>query len=330
MKNGILLLTNSGDGKHTDSVFDSLKEDGCRVYRLNIDQISTGETKVLFRTPGGSSCRVFQTPQGEVSLEEIRSVWFRRPNSFRFPIKDPTQNDAANNELRSFLEGLWYAMPGIYWMSHPHALERARKKIYQLQLAQSIGFRIPPTIVTNDPGEVLTFFKEQEGAIIFKTLHQGYLDYGDKGYNIPTTLIREEHLEKLTLVRTVPCLFQQHVEKLYELRVTIVGKTVFSVRIDSQEIPETVIDWRLPKYIGKLRHTPVQLPEDLEKRCVNLVALLELNFGAIDIIIDRHHQPVFLEINPNGQWFWLEDLTRLPISKAISESLSHQIQTERR
>jgi len=54
---------------------------------------------------------------------------------------------------------------------------------------------------------------------------------------------------------------------------------------------------------------------------VELVARLGLRFGAIDIIVTPDDRYVFLEINPNGQWLWIEEETGLPIRDAICTEL---------
>jgi glutathione synthase/RimK-type ligase-like ATP-grasp enzyme len=47
-----------------------------------------------------------------------------------------------------------------------------------------------------------------------------------------------------------------------------------------------------------------------------------LRFGAIDMIVTPEGRYVFLEINPNGQWRWIEDASGLPISDALCDALA--------
>jgi hypothetical protein len=50
---------------------------------------------------------------------------------------------------------------------------------------------------------------------------------------------------------------------------------------------------------------------------------LGLVFGALDFVVtdkaDETHQ--FIEINPNGQWGWIENNTGQPISRALADAL---------
>jgi len=48
----------------------------------------------------------------------------------------------------------------------------------------------------------------------------------------------------------------------------------------------------------------------------------ELNFGAFDFILRKNDEKyVFLKLNPNGQWLWLEQLSKFKISKVLADYL---------
>lgn len=320
MKDFILVLTNSQDGCHSDVVIAKLKSRGQNVFRFDVDKIAQGEVKINYSAGvRGVDCRLSCFDQ-ELSLNDIQSIWYRRPNHFNLQFTDSVQKAYAESETKSFLDGLWEIVPNIFWFNNPKSLERARKKIFQLQLAEKIGFKIPETIVTNDSEKVKEFFYHKK-KIVFKAIYHEFLNYADKGFNIPTTLITEQHLEHLDLVTKTPCLFQKFIDKAYELRVTVVGEKFFPIKIDSQKNPQTVVDWRNPEFIDKLKYELVDLPDGIIGKCAAMMKELNLVFGAFDFVIDKNDQWYFLEINPNGQWYWLEDLTGVLISDAIVDIL---------
>src|SRR5207249_969990 len=113
---------------------------------------------------------------------------------------------------------------------------------------------------------------------------------------------------------------QSYVPKHVELRITVVGQLVFAAEIHSQESNHTRYDWRqydfyeTPYFVHKL-------PSAVASRCVQLVERLGLCYGAIDMILTPDERYVFLEINPNGQYLWVEEATGLPISEAICNLL---------
>ena len=59
--------------------------------------------------------------------------------------------------------------------------------------------------------------------------------------------------------------------------------------------------------------------------CLKLTKKLELNFSAIDLILDKNKDYIFLEINPNGQWAWIEKRLGYNISCEIIKLLMENI-----
>lgn len=321
MKQVVLVLTNSEDGIHTDIVIEKLRKKGALVFRFDVDKLASGEMKVKFfstQTDFGFTARYRNKI---VDSRDVKSIWYRRSQYLNLQISDLAQRDFAKNETNSFLEGLWLSMKEVFWVNDFHNLERARKKILQLRIAREIGFRVPSTIVTNNPVEVKNFFIECEERIIFKTLKQGFLEHEDGEYNIPTTLIAPCHIEHIDLVKHLPSLFQEYINKDYELRITVVGERIFAVKIDFQIYSEAPVDWRHPDIRKKLSYKEVYIPSWLIDLCFVMMKKLGLQFGAFDIAVDKHGQYFFLEINPNGQWYWLERLAGVCISDAISDIL---------
>lgn len=321
MKDAILILTNSQDGKHTDVVISKLKKLGQCVFRFDADKFASGELQVNFYANQGNTGFEMIYGNKALSSKDIKSVWYRRPNFLDVQIKDPIQKKYAEDEIRIFLEGLWSILDDVFWLSNPNSLERARKKILQLRLAQEIGFTVPETIVTNNPQEARNFFARCGGKIIFKAINHESLDYVGRNFTISTTLITESHLAKIDLVRYMPSLFQELIEKEYELRVTMVGDKIFPIKIDSQKNPLTIIDWRNPELIDKLSYAPVDISNSMAERCLSMQEKLNLSFGCFDFAKDKKGNFYFFEVNPSGQWYWLESLTGVLISDAIVDIL---------
>ena len=55
-----------------------------------------------------------------------------------------------------------------------------------------------------------------------------------------------------------------------------------------------------------VRHAQVTLPEAVRSCIRDLMDGYKLRFGAIDMAIDTEDNWVFFEINPNGQWAWMD------------------------
>ena len=111
---------------------------------------------------------------------------------------------------------------------------------------------------------------------------------------------------------------QNCISKEYELRITIVGDKVFSAKVNSQENKNTLTDWRKEKNPFVI----YELPTEIEQKCIQLTKKLNISFGAIDLVRDKNGDYIFLEINPNGQWAWIEMETGLKISDEIINYLT--------
>jgi glutathione synthase/RimK-type ligase-like ATP-grasp enzyme len=122
-------------------------------------------------------------------------------------------------------------------------------------------------------------------------------------------------------IELCPVLLQQCIRKAADWRVTVVDEKVFACRIDSQKNPQYALDMRRGLTDLAMAHELLQLPDEIAKRCVKLVEQLDLRFGAIDLAEDLTGKMWFLEINPNGQWAWIEDRTGAPISETIAKAL---------
>ena len=136
-----------------------------------------------------------------------------------------------------------------------------------------------------------------------------------------TSTVRDTDLQELDGLSLAPVTFQEWISKRSDIRVTVVGRRVFATEILSQGRESSRIDWRATD-VADLPHRRFELPVTEVRRCISLVSRLGLAFGAIDLILDEDGALQFLEINPNGEWMWIEDLVGYPLSDAIASFLT--------
>jgi glutathione synthase/RimK-type ligase-like ATP-grasp enzyme len=156
------------------------------------------------------------------------------------------------------------------------------------------------------------------GPAIYKSLSQN-LDV-EVGKSLFTGLLTEKELANLELIQLTPGVFQELVPKAYEVRATVVGRRIFTARIDSQAKAETKIDWRHRPF--DVDHHPISLPPEVELKILALMEAFGLMFGAFDFIVTPDGDHVFLEVNPAGQYMWIESITGLEITAALADTLS--------
>lgn len=174
--------------------------------------------------------------------------------------------------------------------------------------------------MTND-AESATAFLDAHPAVVCKPLYSGRVpDDDDTSRLFFTSLLDDEARKAVTQLGPEPYLFQEHVEKRYDVRVTIVGDEVFAVRIGSQDVEDARVDWRKAA-TATLNHTIEKLPDQVAARLLALIADYGLSFAAIDLAIRPDGSYVFFEVNPNGQWAWVEQLTGLPLRARLADLL---------
>lgn len=322
--NKVLIVTSRTD-LHADYLNKKLMEREIPTARLNVDELSanlsvkyTGEEgHFVWRVDDGIKSQLFQS-------EEVTAVWYRKPHITKYDRMVQEANVAFTcRETEAYLSDVCTCLTKVKWINHPYLNQTVGNKLGQLRLARQLGFHIPETLVTNDAEEVDRFMKYlAPKKVVYKTLSHPFISETEKTYRSVYTSLVEMSPQVAKSIKLAPCLFQEYVEKAYELRITIVGERVFVARLFSQEHASTTVDWRRDQHKVTLRQELCVLDSKIERLCVKLVKQLGLVFGAIDMIVTPSGKHVFLEINPNGQWLWMEVLLGAGISDALMDELT--------
>ena len=98
------------------------------------------------------------------------------------------------------------------------------------------------------------------------------------------------------------------------------GEHVFTVAIHSQEFDKTREDCRAGNMYD-LEHTVYDLPIEIRGKLIEFNRHYSLIFSTFDIIFTPDGEYIFLECNPNGQWYWLESMTKLPMAQTMAKLL---------
>ncbi|MER7112089.1 ATP-grasp domain-containing protein [Streptomyces sp. NPDC000229] len=204
--------------------------------------------------------------------------------------------------LRSWIE----IAPGCV-MNRSSATAANGSKPYQAQLIRLAGFRVPETLVTDDPDLALAF-RARHGQVIYKSI---------SGVRSIVHLLDDEAVDRLPLIRSCPVQFQRYVPGV-DVRVHMVAGEPFATRIDSDRV-----DYRYAgRYGGRVELTPWDLPEDLARRCTDLVNRLGLVLAGIDLVLADDGEVHCFEVNPSPAFSYYEDHTGQPISQAIAHALA--------
>ena len=318
MTPSILIITSKKDFS-VDYIVNKLNSQKIPYYRFNTEDIGRG-LDIEFLISENSFILHDKYKNLSLNLLSFSAVYYRRPVIAPFPRSLTTEEGVYfYNEHYTLLEFIYHLLQNQFWLNDVYDIRFAENKPYQLMLAQNIGFRIPESIISNISRPVRSLHAKYSN-IIFKPLKMGLIKDGEKFSSVLfTTRVDNIFLEALDSIVSLPTYFQQEIRKKYDVRVTVVGQEVFAAFICSQEKVESQLDWRRTKQL--LPHKQVKLPLEIEQKCLTLCKELNLQFAAIDLIYDLLGNYWFLEVNPNGQWVWIEQLLGYPISDRIIKIL---------
>jgi glutathione synthase/RimK-type ligase-like ATP-grasp enzyme len=316
-KEKVLILTKDYDVE-ASLVGINLRSRGIDFVRLNVNDVPH-RLRIRYSLNPGSHLRI-EITVGKQILEtsDIQVILLRH-----FDTRE--MNYYFHDELaRTFSLQQWEDAFQILqnnlnceWISDPYANRQAGDRIKQLLTARDLGLAIPATLITNDPSEARDFYHSFSGNVILKAIHHHSIEANGKVYYMFTHELLDEELARLDDLVHAPCILQQHLIKKSDLRVTVVGSEVFATQIDSPMSSNGNVDLhRCP--LPQLSFRTKELDDTTRRACVKLIHSLGLRYGAIDFVIDgKNDQPIFLELNPTGDWYWIERKTGQSISKAM-------------
>lgn len=315
--NTVLVLTQPGDTT-ADLVVKELKCRGARVFRADV-----GDFPLSLRVSAwfdGSWRGQIHGPDGSVDLREIRSVYVRRPTAFTFPqsMTDAEQRFAAR-EARRGIGGLLLSLP-CTWVNHPSRAADAEYKPLQLATAAACGLDVPRTVITNVPEDAAQHSAHLGSSVVYKTFASATVADGQRVKLIYTAPVTASDMADARVALTAHQ-FQQRVPKVRDVRATVVGTQVFAANILVDDAtPGGLLDWRAD--YDALLYEPVRLPDNVESSLLAMTEHLGLSFAAADFVVTADDQHYFIDLNPNGQWGWIQEATGLPIAATIAAHLT--------
>lgn len=300
----LLVLTNTEDAT-ADYLLGRLVEAGIDFLRLDTD---TALQRIKFAyTPGSPLINI----DGKwCKPEDFSTVWYRRPEKL-IPTDAGAQcpeDECVLDEWSEALEGFFSHIPRSKWMNYPAANALASRKLEQLSTARTIGFQIPDTIVTQSPEDLRAFFHMHDGQIIVKPMGKAYIERtDDRGDSlIFTNQVNKSDLDDLSDLRDCPTLFQQCVNKRSDVRITVVDSAIYAFELfANDENGNQRCDIRRNN-MQDVEYRPIDLPVEIADTVRELMSFYQLRFAAIDMAIAKNGDWYFFEVNPNGQWAWLD------------------------
>jgi glutathione synthase/RimK-type ligase-like ATP-grasp enzyme len=305
----VLILSDSHDFT-TDYISIELKKRGVPYLRLDRDLLN------LFSINWEILSNKFVARINDQSFliedETLAGVYFRSPTYFRetFRKLEVPENQLKNSQWLSLFRNL-QIFNNARWVNSPSSTYHAENKILQLRFAHSIGFLIPETVVTNG-----NLFNSECKSLIAKSIDTVLFDLGGEEAFCYSNMVSSTELIKYDN-SIAPLILQECIEDKVDIRATVIGNTVYAstIKLNNAGVRG---DWRL--YKKEVRFSPIELPKEIENKCVEVVKLCGLVFAGVDLI-ESGGKYYFVELNPTGEWAWLVDSCGFAIPERICNEL---------
>ncbi|MFJ1648137.1 ATP-grasp ribosomal peptide maturase [Streptomyces sp. NPDC088258] len=298
-----------------DLAIEELNRRAVPVFRADVSEFPVGLVLSADLT-GDGWCGTLDNGRRTLRLESVRSVYCRRPTRPQPPENMPADaRKVAEREARLGFGGLLAALP-CRWLSPPGRAADAEYKPLQLRVAAESGLKVPRTLITNDPNTAKRF-ADDTGRVVYKPFHPVRGSVSGKPAVVYTSPVEPQDLPHSDIATTAH-LFQEWVPKAHEIRLTVVGERFFAVEIHVSS-ERGHLDWRSD--YGSHTYRKCDPPANVVDGVSQMLNRLGLPYGAFDFVVTPEGEWIFLEVNPSGQYGFIEVATGVPITAAIADYL---------
>jgi hypothetical protein len=308
-----IVIVTRHDDFHAHVVRHVLRDDPVRCSIILADRMACVGGLSWETAAGSTRGSLHDADDREVDVGDIDVIWWRRlTGEPRIPVR--LSDDAARaliiNDCRSALLGVFLTGFTGTWISNPEATQTAHNKLVQLRSAQHCGLRIPRTLVSQEPGTVRRFCDSITSRVIVKPVAGSPDTPVMTGFVTPDVLVDED-------IRVCPAIYQEFVPGSHHLRVCCFGADVHCALLQTD-----ALDWRFPLEAAVEPH---RLDRANVDKVVAVVEKLGLRMGIIDMKLDSDGTPVWLEINPQGQFLFLEGMcSEMPLTRLFADFLMRE------
>lgn len=319
----VLILSKDEYEFTTEDVIDWLVYYGTPFRRLNGEDSISSTYTIEINNANGTTTSGVLNPE----YENI-AIWYRRwydidgDDYLRkklsvFKFKDGLDmHNHLSRELSRVNDLFWSQLPPEKFLDHPRDI--SLNKLTVLKLAIKNGLNVPKTLITTSAAELRSFIR-QNSRVITKPIGEVlFLEYKEHTF---MTLTQEVTSDIIDREHFFPTLFQEAIDKKYELRVFILDDQLYSMAIFSQNDDQTKVDFR--KYNTKKmnRYVPYNLPKEIGVGLLSLMKDLNLKCGSLDLIVSNENKYYFLEVNPIGQLAMVSKNCNYPLEQYLAQYL---------
>lgn len=199
------------------------------------------------------------------------------------------------------------------WLTTLESMLAAEDRLHQLHVVAGRGHRTPRTAVTSELADARRILGD---AFVVKPLANGYYNTEDGPRAVFTAQLKPDDFDHVDFA-DAPFVVQEMIATVEHLRVVTVKDRAWAASLNADGRP---LDWR-EQDEAHSEWQPVHAP-DVCAAALDVAAHLRVGYTSQDWVRDRADHPVFLDLNPGGQWLFLPDEVSAPVTDAIAMHLA--------
>lgn len=293
----VLVLTRTDD-PGADAVGLGLTARGVPYLRIDADALPGTARLALLEDSGAVEVSVGSRRRRSC---DPRVVWLRHfdASAITPPKDDPVTRSYVRAEWELAVRALMSA-PSVRWMNHPDAMH-VLDRVSQLRLARRVGLPTPRTLVSNDSETIRSFVASCPTRVVVKVLGSHFVEIAPGTlHGIFPRIVDESDADVLAAAAVAPAIYQEYVPHIAEVRVTAIGEHMICAEV-AQTGPAGVFE-HPDDVLVRVHDLPAPIAEKLRRYMEHA----RLEYGAFDLLLTRDGRYFFLEVNPTGDWTWLE------------------------
>ncbi len=226
-----------------------------------------------------------------------------------FAIDEPCEIDQGHEEtkwIKSWLDTLYHSFwrwggdRNLVRLIHPYSV--ACTKILQMEVARDF-FSVPDWMLHFG-------FVPTSRNVIAKNLVGRIFESG--------TALMAGIVDRALLDPAYPWFTQEIAQGSYDATVLYVNGRVHPFRFATSRGDLT--DWRITQGTDANQWVPWEASTNFSDRVRHFMNRLNLKFGRLDFIVGGQ-EPQFLEVNPSGQFGWLDDEAHLTLHNEVADAI---------
>lgn len=307
-----ILAVSESDDQHV-----SIIESACRKRSISFERF---DTDTVTEVPD-ATWRLFSDNESRLGdnswhIEEVSALWYRR--RFQVPVPRNHVESFCFQETEGLIESLLHQYTNCRWVSRPEYIATARPKLNQLVMAKRYGLQIPRTLITKDPSALKAFVGECANGVVAKPIQTQVLHSEKSSLVLGTRTLKASNFVAAT--KYTPCFAQERLDIKHEIRVVMFGAIPYAFRLTRRSQADDLKQLTL----NEIRHEVCSIDAKTTASLVALMKHFRLEFAAVDFAVTSDDNIVFFELNPNGQWLWLEYMTGFDLTNPFIDFLCHE------